>query len=157
MKTTSLSNGPQVRNDHVYEATGVDYSGAVGLSERGLSLGLTPEQVADVIAAVSAASGEGAGLLAGLARPRELVAARLLADPTVSRSLLLGLAVLIAFPADGGTRGIREVAQDLDLATSTTHRYVHTLLAAGLLEQDARTRRYRRAHGLAPAPERGDA
>jgi hypothetical protein len=127
------------------------------LSERGVSLGLTPEQVADVIVAVSAVSGEGVDLLAGLARPRELVASRLLADPTVSRSLLLGLAVLIAFPADGGTRGIREVAQELDLAASTTHRYVHTLLAAGLVERDARTHRYRRADGLAPARERDDA
>lgn len=130
------------------------------MSERGVSLGLTPAQVAKVIAAVSAAGGEGAGLLAGLARPRELVASRLLADATVSRSLLLGLAVLIAFPADGGARGIREVAQELELPTSTTYRYVHTLLGVGLLTQDTHTRRYRRAEGLGPvpvpAPERDD-
>lgn len=124
------------------------------MSERGVSLGLTPEQVAEVIAAVSAARGGSAGLLAGLERPRELVASQLLADPTVSRSLLLGLAVLIAFPADGGARGIRAVAQELGLPTSTTYRYVHTLVAAGLLEQHARTRRYRRGRPGAGAEAR---
>jgi len=35
------------------------------------------------------------------------------------------------------------VAAQLELSASTTHRYMSTLLAAGLLEQDPRTRRYR--------------
>jgi hypothetical protein len=131
-----------------YEATGVGYPGAVGLSERGVSLGLTAEQVASVIGAVSAAGTESTDLLAGLAAPGELTASPLLDDRTVSRSLLFGLVVLISFPADGADRGIKEVAAELDLPTSTTHRYAHTLLAVGLLEQDRRTRRYRRSAWL---------
>jgi DNA-binding IclR family transcriptional regulator len=35
------------------------------------------------------------------------------------------------------------VAMQLGLSPSTTHRYMTTLLAAGLLEQDPRSRRYR--------------
>jgi hypothetical protein len=134
-----------LRQDRVYEATGVGYPGAVGLSERGVSLGLTAEQVASVIAAAGAAGAESANLLAGLAAPGELSTSSLIDDRTVSRSLLFGLVVLISFPADGSDRGIKEVAAELDLPTSTTHRYAHTLLAIGLLEQDPRSRRYRRS------------
>jgi hypothetical protein len=114
------------------------------LSEHGISLGLTVEQVASVIAAASAAGTESASLLAGLAAPGELTASSLLDDRTISRSLLFGLVVLISFPADGSDRGIKEVAAELDLPPSTAHRYAHTLLAIGLLEQDPRSRRYRR-------------
>jgi hypothetical protein len=132
------------------EATGVGYPGTVGLSERGVSLGLTAEQVASVVAAATAAGTDSADLLAGLAAPGELASSPLLDDRTVSRSLLVGLVVLVSFPADGTERGIKEVARELDLPTSTIHRYAHTLLAVGLLEQDPRTRRYRRSSRLAP-------
>jgi DNA-binding MarR family transcriptional regulator len=96
-----------------------------------------------VIAAASTAGAKSASLLAGLARPGELTASPLLDDRTMSRSLLFGMVVLISFPADGSDRSIKEVADELDLPTSTTYRYIHTLLAAGLLSQDPRTRRYR--------------
>jgi hypothetical protein len=121
--------------------------GASGLSEGGFALGLTASQVAKVIAEASA-DAEGAELLAGLARPEELASSRLLEDRTVSRSLLFGLVVLICFPADGGERGVKELARELDLPRSTTHRYIHTLHVVGLLEQDPLTRLYRRARGL---------
>ena len=39
--------------------------------------------------------------------------------------------------------GIAELARMLDMNTSTTHRYVTTLLAVGLIERDPATRRYR--------------
>lgn len=119
------------------------------MSERGVSLGLTIEQVADVIAAASTGA-KSASLLAGLARPGELTASPLLDDRSVSRSLLFGMVVLISFPADGADRSITEVARELDLPTSTTHRYVRTLQAAGLLSQDPRTHRYGRRAPLAP-------
>ena len=137
-----------MRKDRRYEATGVGYPGVVGLSERGVSLGLTPEQVAGVIAAASAAGTDSATLLAGLAAPGQLTTSPLLDDRTVSRSLLFGLVVLISFPADGTDRGIKEVALELNLPTSTAHRYAHTLRAIGLLERDPRTRRYRRSTSL---------
>jgi hypothetical protein len=143
-----------LRQDRRYEATGVGYPEVVGLSERGVSLGLTAEQVASVIAAASAAGTDSVTLLAGLAAPGELTSSSLLEDRTVSRSLLFGLIVLVSFPADGSDRGIKEVAAELDLPTSTTHRYAHTLLTIGLLEQDPRSRRYRRSVMLQPRPSR---
>lgn len=64
-------------------------------------------------------------------------------DRRLSRSLLSGLLVLSCFPADGGYLGIADLARMLDMNTSTTHRYVTTLLAVGLLDRDPGTRRYR--------------
>jgi hypothetical protein len=66
-------------------------------------------------------------------------------DRRLSRSLLSGLLVLSCFPADGGYLGIADLARMLGMNTSTTHRYVTTLLAVGLLERDSATRRYRLA------------
>ena len=63
-------------------------------------------------------------------------------SPRMSRSLLLGLLVLACFPADGTALAVTDVAQRLEMSPSTTHRYLTTLLAVGLLEQDPRTRRY---------------
>ncbi len=68
-----------------------------------------------------------------------------LEDRRLSRSLLSGLLVLSCFPPDGGYLGIAELARMLKMNTSTTHRYVTTLLAVGLLERDSSTRRYRLA------------
>jgi hypothetical protein len=64
-------------------------------------------------------------------------------DPRLSRSLLRGLSLLTCFAADGSARGIVEIARDLDLSPSTTHRYASTLVELGLLERDPRTRKYR--------------
>jgi hypothetical protein len=61
----------------------------------------------------------------------------------LSRSLLAGLLVLSCFPPEGVDMGIKDISQELDLNTSTVHRYVLTLVAAGLLERDPDTRRYR--------------
>ena len=66
-------------------------------------------------------------------------------DRRLSRSLLSGLLVLSCFPTDEGYLGIAELARMLDMNTSTTHRYVTTLLAVGLLERDPSTRKYRLA------------
>jgi hypothetical protein len=64
-------------------------------------------------------------------------------DRRLSRSLLSGLLVLSCFPSDGGYLGIAELARMLDMNTSTTHRYVTTLLAVGLLERNSGSRKYR--------------
>jgi hypothetical protein len=61
----------------------------------------------------------------------------------LSRSLLAGLLVLSCFPAEGLDMGIKDISEQLELNTSTVHRYVLTLVAAGLLERDPDTRRYR--------------
>jgi IclR family pca regulon transcriptional regulator len=60
-----------------------------------------------------------------------------------SQSLERGLAVLSAFGPDRPALGISELARELDLTRSTTHRYVSTLAALGFLEQDDSTRKYR--------------
>ncbi|MGN6372740.1 MAG: helix-turn-helix domain-containing protein [Solirubrobacteraceae bacterium] len=65
----------------------------------------------------------------------------------LSRSLLAGLLVLSCFAPDGPELGIKEISEQLELNSSTVHRYVATLLAAGLLERDPDTRRYRLLSG----------
>ena len=63
----------------------------------------------------------------------------------LSRSLLAGLAVLAALPDDGSYVGISEMARKMSMTNSMVHRYVSTLVAAGLAERNARTRKYRRS------------
>jgi len=71
----------------------------------------------------------------------------LLDDRSLSQSLLRGLLVLTCFPLDGTERGVADIAEQLGMNTSTTHRYMTTLLTVGLLERDPLTRRYRLAVG----------
>jgi hypothetical protein len=65
------------------------------------------------------------------------------ANRRLSRSLLAGLLVLSCFSPEGLDMGIKDISEQLELNTSTVHRYVLTLVAAGLLERDPDTRRYR--------------
>jgi IclR family transcriptional regulator, pca regulon regulatory protein len=65
-----------------------------------------------------------------------------LREPRFSQSLERGLAILSSFSPDRPIRGIADLADDLGMSRSTTHRYVVTLVALGYLEQDAR-RKYR--------------
>jgi IclR family transcriptional regulator, pca regulon regulatory protein len=60
-----------------------------------------------------------------------------------SQSLERGLAILSAFRPDRPAIGISELARELGLTRSTTHRYVATLASLRYLEQEASTRRYR--------------
>lgn len=80
------------------------------------------------------------------ARAREALGARyrtLQDNRRLSRSLLAGLLVLSCFPREGVDIGIKDISEQLHLNSSTVHRYVVTLMAAGLLERDPDTRRYR--------------
>lgn len=61
----------------------------------------------------------------------------------LSQSLERGLAILCAFTPDRPALGISELAHELALTRSTTHRYVATLASLGFLEQDDATRKYR--------------
>jgi IclR family transcriptional regulator, pca regulon regulatory protein len=63
--------------------------------------------------------------------------------PGFSQSLERGLAILSAFTPDRPALGISELARELDLTRSTTHRYVATLATLGYLQQDDATRKYR--------------
>lgn len=64
-------------------------------------------------------------------------------DPQLSQSLLRGLSVLACYGPDREWRPIVDLADELGMSPSTTHRYVKTLKAVGLLEQDPTTREYR--------------
>jgi IclR family pca regulon transcriptional regulator len=65
-----------------------------------------------------------------------------LRESRYSQSLERGLAILARFTPERPTRGIADIADDLGMSRSTTHRYVITLAALGFLEQDA-SRKYR--------------
>lgn len=66
-------------------------------------------------------------------------------DPQLSQSLLRGLLILSCYGPGRPWRAIIDLAQELGMSPSTTHRYVKTLRAVGLLEQDPLTREYRPA------------
>jgi IclR family pca regulon transcriptional regulator len=65
-----------------------------------------------------------------------------LREPRYSQSLERGLAILSCFTPERPIRGIAEVADELGMRRSTTHRYMSTLVALGYLEQGA-ARKYR--------------
>jgi DNA-binding MarR family transcriptional regulator len=113
------------------------------MSDSGITIQLTRTQIDHVLRGGSHEAGV-AGILRRLAN-QDLGAtyAALSSSPRLSRSLMLGLLVFACFPADGQGLAVTDVAAQLELSASTTHRYMSTLLAAGLLEQDPRTRRYR--------------
>jgi hypothetical protein len=66
-----------------------------------------------------------------------------LGDPQLSQSLLRGLSILSCYGPDRPWRPIIDLATQLGMSPSTTHRYVKTLKAVGLLEQNPTTREYR--------------
>ncbi|MGO8905563.1 MAG: IclR family transcriptional regulator [Solirubrobacteraceae bacterium] len=72
---------------------------------------------------------------------------RRLHEPRYSQSLERGLAILGCFTPERPVLGIAEIADELGISRSTTHRYVITLFALGYLEQDA-SRRYRLGLGV---------
>jgi len=65
-----------------------------------------------------------------------------LREPRFSQSLERGLAILACFTPERPVLGVADIADELDMSRSTTHRYVLTLTALGYLEQGAK-RKYR--------------
>ncbi len=64
-------------------------------------------------------------------------------DPGFSQSLERGLAILSSFKPTRPLIGVSELAREVGLGRSTTHRYVATLSSLGYLEQDPPSRKYR--------------
>lgn len=60
-----------------------------------------------------------------------------------SQSLERGLGILAAFTPTQPSLGVSELAREVGLSRSTTHRYMSTLTRLGYLQQDAASRRYR--------------
>ena len=94
----------------------------------------------DRVVREAAEGGNMSVLLSGLNDVRAVLSRepRQLEDSRLSRSLLAGLLMLASFPSDGSYLGNAEVARMLEMNPSTTHRYVSTLVAVGLLERDPR-------------------
>jgi IclR family pca regulon transcriptional regulator len=65
-----------------------------------------------------------------------------LREPRYSQSLERGLAILACFTPQRPILGIVDIADELGMSRSTTHRYVTTLVALGYLEQ-GESRKYR--------------
>lgn len=65
-----------------------------------------------------------------------------LSEPRYSQSLERGLAILECFTPETPVLGIADIATQLGMSRSTTHRYVTTLLALGYIRQGAK-RKYR--------------
>lgn len=114
--------------------------------KRDVLIALTDGQVAQVVREAACRTSV-AGLLPetdALDALRSVVLP-LLDNATYSRSTLRALLALAAFPADGAERELTEVARELGFSAGTMHRYVGTWRALGLLDQDPRSRQYRRA------------
>lgn len=120
---------------------------------RPVTLALTSEQVDRVVRASRGTAGVLAVMLAGLYKLEASLAAQpeILASARMSRSLLMGLRILANLGSEPAS--VTGLAEKLALSPSTTHRYLITLLAARLVEQDARSRRYRRIELLPEASE----
>ncbi len=119
--------------------------------ERDVTITLTDRQVRQVLREASGRTSLASVLpeVGGLEVLRSVVLS-LKDDATCSRSTLRALLVLAAFPADGSERELSDVARQLGLSPSTTHRYIGTWMAVGMLEQDPRSRRYRRVLASRP-------
>jgi hypothetical protein len=102
-----------------------------------ISINLSPAQIDTVVRAATQSRAPSMSVLIGGYTPPDSL------DPRLSRSLLRGLSILTGFGPDGGERGIIELARDLDMSPSTTHRYASTLVELGLLERCPKSRKYR--------------
>lgn len=112
----------------------------------GVSIELTASQVAAVVNSLSGTlAAQSVFVAARGAAGSRIAELHSLDDPRLSSSFLIGLLVLLAFPDDGTWAGNSEIARHIEMSPSTTHRYISTLLATGLLERHPQTRKYRRA------------
>jgi hypothetical protein len=116
-----------------------------------VSLELTKAQVEGIVRASADARGPSLNLLlSGLITEQAISEGSLedrycveLESGRLSHSLFRGLLILALFISGEDVRGVVEVARQLGLSPSTTHRYMATLVAFGLLVQDPSTRKYR--------------
>jgi len=116
-----------------------------------VSVELTTAQVEGIVRATAEARGPSLSLLlSGLIAEQAISESSLeerywveLESGRLSHSLFRGLLILALFISGEEGRGVVEVARQLGLSPSTTHRYISTLVAFGLLVQDPATRKYR--------------
>jgi DNA-binding MarR family transcriptional regulator len=63
-------------------------------------------------------------------------------DKYISRSGFIIFMTLAAFAPPRRERTVSEIASELKMSTSSAHRYIKTLVALGLLEQNQSTQEY---------------
>lgn len=134
--------------------SGSEFSTNVGhrtVGERVVSLTLCSAQVQSLFEQVIAPAALADMVANAVPESVSSVLRPLLDDDACSRSIVRGLLILASFPPDGLQRELTAVAADLGLSPGTTHRYLYTLTAAGLLGRDSESRRYYRP----PAPPQG--
>lgn len=115
-----------------------------------VSVELTSAQVETVLRATAETHGPSLNLLlSGLIAEQAISESSLeerywaeLESGRLSHSLFRGLLILALFISGEEGRGVVDVARQLGLSPSTTHRYITTLVAFGLLVQDPSTRKY---------------
>ena len=112
------------------------------MTENAITIELSKAQINRVIREADEDDGL-LGLLGGVEGLHIQPSPEQLEDRRLSRSLLRGLMILASFPADGAARSVKELVEELDMGGSTTHRYISTLVAVGLLERDPVSREYR--------------
>jgi hypothetical protein len=116
-----------------------------------VSVQLTSAQVEEVLRASANARGPSLNLLlSGVIAEQSVSESWLeerhwaeLESGRLSHSLFRGLLILALFISGEERQGVIEVSRQLGLSPSTTHRYITTLVAFGLLVQDPSTRKYR--------------
>jgi IclR helix-turn-helix domain len=118
-----------------------------------ISITLSPAQVDQILRAAARSTVPSVSILVAGATKGRALAEDSPTSPTdflpddsnrrLSRSLLRGLSILTCFNGTDGERGILELARELGMSASTTHRYAMTLTELGLLERSPRTRKYR--------------
>jgi IclR-like helix-turn-helix domain-containing protein len=133
---TVSSGVPPAGSSHFRLAAGTVSAGPVVVE-------LSASQVEKVVRAASDGRSM-AMLFSGLADVRAILAGERgpLEDARLSRSLL----ILVLLPQGGSYVKLGELARMGGTSPSTTHRYLSTLVAVGLAEQDPGTRHYRRVH-----------
>jgi IclR helix-turn-helix domain len=139
MHTTERADPRRLENLPCGQPPGPPASGGVALELSGRQV----DQILRAAAGGASLTAVPLGLSEGSSQ--ETAGVPELDDRGLSRSLIAGLLVLASFPSDGDERGIAELARSLRLNPSTTHRYVSTLVAVGLLRRNPATRRYRLA------------
>lgn len=116
------------------------------MQQVGASIVLTDAQVAHVTREISDGASARA-FVAGLADAEnvQVSAQPLLSDPRLAQSLVRAALVLATSPADGSEPDFKDIASQFEWSQSSTHRYVVTWTALGVLEQNPDSHKYRRA------------
>jgi hypothetical protein len=112
-----------------------------------VTITLTDDQVGEVLQGSSGVNGV-AGLLSEMSELDQLraVVAPFIGDMAYSTATFRAAFVLAALPRDGSERTITDIAIEVGLSKSVTHRYMVSWMALGMVCKDPGSRRYRRAH-----------